>query len=273
MIANQCDIFFSTLQGRMAVTYRPGNPVFLFVHGLGGCRRHFEGAFSSLCGNDFGIISVDLLGFGDSEHFRVLPEKILPIQIRALSELLSAYRVSEITLVLHSLSTALLPAIIKEKSWPKIKRIVFIEGDILKCQLTWSKQLVQMEDRKFIDYIKKFGLNAVQALRLQLRTFHDKKLIESWAACFTTLDIYALKHMAKECFELVDLGIVLDTVNRLDIPCEYLYGEGNHVAKSLPEAIHCSGFHLSPILSSGHYPMLDNPDETYLLIFQNNNNG
>jgi len=269
MKINHRSIFFKSQFGTLSITFRPGTPLFLFIHGLGGCRNHFDDSFVSVYGKCYGILTVDLLGFGDSDHFEKLPKMMLSAQIEALSELMIEMGINEITLVLHSLASALLPAILTCKKWPNLTKLVLIEADLLTSHASWGKKLALMDDITFDNYITRFKLNSTQVMRLQLKGIHSQLQTKAWSNCFQTLDVKALQSMAKDCSRIIQQGRIQVFVNQLTIPIEYIYGSESDVATNILEMTTIFHFLFSPILKAGHYPMLDNPEETYMRIFSN----
>lgn len=259
--------FFSSRYGKIAYWYRPGERLILFAHGLGGCRYHFRHAFTAL--HKQGALAFDQLGFGQSE--RVLPpsECSSHLQVEALCELLAHLEISSIEVVLHSLSSVLLPALLA-KPTIAIKRIFMVEGNLTARDCVWSQSLSNMTDDAFLAYFPRFVSSRKNVLKSQLvAPYPASDVLDDWSSCFSLADPSAIRSLAKEGSEKTLKGFVVDA---LDGDAKTIYIHGDRWLSQQPPGfidglVKSKNIDFFCIERCGHYPMLEKPDTFYQRIF------
>lgn len=108
-----------------------GTSAYVFIHGLGGQKDLFSGAFDHPTAIAKGITCVDLLGYGESDRLNTDLQYWFRLQVEKLKELLLGLGTTRFYLVLHSMATALLPTLVKSKEL-EITTISLLEGNLLK---------------------------------------------------------------------------------------------------------------------------------------------
>ncbi len=72
-------INYNEKQLETSVNYKEsGKEVIVFIHGLGCSKESFDAAFDFPQFNDFSLLAVDLVGFGDSSKPQVLIHSLKP---------------------------------------------------------------------------------------------------------------------------------------------------------------------------------------------------
>ena len=154
------------------------NKTFIFVHGLGlSCT--IWGPLKNLL--NLHHITPDLLGHGKSPRGHSFAS--------LWSHLKSSLHPNDwknSVLILHSMSSALLPEIIADKT--SISAIVLIEGNIIKADAKWSFELSSMSNAVYKEYMIRLRKNSSLVLRSQLYGNYDTKQLDHWSKGFAEVD-------------------------------------------------------------------------------------
>jgi len=230
----------------------------MFVHGLGLSGKIWD----RLARLDLGahILTPDLPGHGSAPRGRYdfaslwgyLESKLAPQSWR------------QTILVLHSMAGALLPYLIGSGIRPQ--GIVLIEGNLIGCDAMWSRQICSYDPSAYRIWLERVRRTASMVLKSQLKTRHNAEDLSRWSDGFTRVDAVALRVIAEQ---LVASSIRRDSVHALERLCIkscYLRGalsDDWEEGRLLPGKI---GVPILDIPRSGHYPMIDNPEETWKAI-------
>lgn len=228
----------------------PNSENFIFIHGLGLSSTIWEPIKPLVKGN---CLCPDLLGHGNS------PSGVYNFE--SLWEYLSAELKyvdwSSTTLIMHSMSSALLPEISKSRIYPK--SICLIEANLILEDAHWSHQICQKSSYDFSSWFSKFKANSELVLGMQLEKSHKKNDLVLWSSGFKQVDKLALRQLAKELLKLSSTKKIISAIRKIDSPTSYFRGsksqpwtEGEQILKKL-------GIPLFVIPNASHYPMLDNP--------------
>jgi len=226
------------------------NRTFIFVHGLGLSCTIWEPLKNLL---NLYHITPDLLGHGKSPRGY------------SFASLWSHLKASlhpddwkNSVLILHSMSSALLPEIIADKT--SISAIVLIEGNIIKADAKWSFELSSMSNAVYKEYLTRIRKNSSLILRRQLYGNYDTKQLDHWSKGFTEVDDISLREIATNLFKRCASGEIIDALKSCDFPVCYLRGglsepwaEGRKLLTDLKVPI-------IDVEKSAHYPMIDNPN-------------
>jgi len=238
----------------------------MFVHGLGNSGPIWD-QMESLH-QDFNILTPDLPGHGSNFRSDNKCDYGFNALWTYISDIISDTRFSETVLILHSMSSGILPEIAKGSNRPK--SVVIVEGNLIEEDAIWSRKIQSMKNNEYIDWIKKFQNNASTVLKSQLVNVHNKEKIDYWSYGFKEVDPLALKTIANEISILTSSGAIVHSLNELSIPIIFLRGsesrpwnEGKRLLKELD-------IPLVFIPSSSHFPMIDNPKAVWTTILNFN---
>lgn len=256
---------FKTQFGTVSAFWRKGDPTYVFVHGLGCMKEHFNDAFDHPGGTDYGLLSVDLLGFGDSDR---LPDDLsytFETQAKALAEVLSQVDSDQITLVLHSMSAGLmteLPSLIGSR----LKAVHLIEGNLRAKDALWSGTLAALSEEENRDFLARVRKTARYVLAKQLNRSHPREVVQEWSQGFTKGDDRAMHETAIQLHGLSTSGAIAKAVGEFDGHAVYVRGvdkrewDGSDFMAKL-------GINVVEISDAGHYVMLDDPTAVYDSVF------
>jgi pimeloyl-ACP methyl ester carboxylesterase len=238
----------------------------MFVHGLG-CSGSIWNQMESLR-QDLNIQTPDLPGHGKSLRSDNKCDYGFNALWAYISDIINDTNFSETVLVLHSMSSGILPEIARGTNRPKA--VAILEGNLIEDDAIWSRKIQLMEDIEYIDWIKKFQNNSSTVLKSLLVNVHDKEKIHYWSYGYKEVDPLALKTIANEIYNLTSSGAIVNALNELSIPIIFLRGskslpwtEGKQVLKKLD-------IPLALIPSSSHFPMIDNPKAVWSAILNFN---
>lgn len=258
---------FVTPWGRISYFARGGSPTYMFIHGLGGDKTLFDEAFRHERGMRFGIISVDLLGFGSSSRLDDGHSYTFSLQAEALRELLTQLNVSECNLVLHSMASGLLPAL-TEFADLRIPSIFLLEGNLVYEDAGWSRSISEMPEGEFGTYFNRVKKTARYVMRQQLKGPHPKEQIERWSKCYQNANARAMREMALETYAATQQGKIANALKGVTARVVYLKGLDENSWSGHDFLIE-NGFELVKLPDAGHYLMLDDPETVYGTIFGN----
>ncbi|KAG9392402.1 Alpha/beta hydrolase family [Carpediemonas membranifera] len=227
------------------------SPLILFVHGLCCSTTIFDDAFTSpSLTPDFSIASLDLPGFGQSEH---LPDPTMAALAGACETAIRHLKQhsSRIHLVAHSMGGAVvlkLPeALLEDRA--TIGSLLIAEGNLVAedCSL-FSRGIAARPEADFIAAYPRF------APKLAAVPYLD-------VAPLTPRTVY---RAAKDLVACSDASpSLLDTLHRLRVPAGYVYGEENG---DMPVLDRLGDIPQFMVCRSGHAMMRDNPAEFYDIV-------
>lgn len=241
--------------------FRFGNPTLIFFHGLCGNKSHFDKSFSYL--KKFGVLTFDLIGFGMNQKKIIIRKSIIKQQAEYVKKTIFNLKSNELVLVFHSLSTVLIPFILKNNTIKKkISKLILIEGDIVKEQLNWVNLLSSMNEKKFNIYIKNFKKNSKMVMLSQLN--NQKNYKDTYSYSFKNFNEILLKKFSRECIKIIHKNKVHLYLKNLKMKKLLIISKKN---KNLYNKKTQNLFdQIKFINNSGHYPMIDNPSQTYNII-------
>lgn len=251
--------------GKISYLYRPGEPNFVFVHGLGGRKEHFRSAFDARSGLGKGVLCLDLMGFGASEHLPDDEEYLLKTQAEAMNGLLVNLGISKINLIVHSMSSGIIPSLL---AWGRVdvSAICLLEGNLIEADAGWSGTLTAMSDDEYEDYMRRVKKTARLVLSRQLVRSHSREQVQEWSGSFQMADERAMRETARHVHQATLGGDIARALADFGGPIIYIRGDAD---RDWPgrETLTSIGAELVVIDDAGHYVMLDAPDEVYEAIF------
>ena len=242
----------------LSTNYREsGSELLFFIHGLGCAKESFDNAwdFSEL--DDFSLMSIDLLGFGNSskpQDFSYSMEE----QAEISRLLINKINPKKVHIVVHSMGGAI-GILLAEKISEKLGTFINIEGNLIDedCGLM-SRKAAGVSYEKFRDFlfpqIKSFAKNAKD---------NGSNLWVKWAEKADDLGFYK---SSQSLVELSDSGKLLKKYK--DIKCKkiYFYGERSPVLNLVSKLQKSDDIKIISVPNSGHFVMNDNPEELYKTV-------
>ncbi len=236
---------------------------YVLVHGLGLSFTIWSRLIPLLegCGE---VIAVDLPGHGMSTSTQYSWDGIWV----AVSGVVDDEEWLETTLVLHSFTASLLLEIIAAKVMPL--KIILVEGIMHSADIYWSNDLATYNDVQFEDWLTRFRNVTEMSLKSQLVLRHSKSNIQKWSESFKIVKGDALRTMAINLKERLNSGDIPDAFNLINTPIFYIRGKRSRLREQRCRLIeNYLNVDCYELLNSGHFPMIDEPDELAALIVAN----
>lgn len=225
-----------------------GRDLLLFIHGLGCSRKAFAAAWAQDSLANFSLLSIDLLGFGDSPKPPEFPYTMEShgLLVAQIIQQFPAYR-------LHFVGNSMGPMIglsMPSDIVASLASFTNIEARLCREDCGVSSEV---ESLSFQEFSTQFWPAFIAKIRNQSQTAYDPEnaLPE------------AFYRGAKSVLQLASSGWALKRFLELSVPKMYVYGDDRKSAnmRVLP---HLQGkVPLKQISCSGHFLMLDNPQEFY----------
>jgi pimeloyl-ACP methyl ester carboxylesterase len=168
------------------------------------------------------------------------------------------------TLVLHSMSSGLLPELVASNTRPAA--LVLIEGNLTGADTKWSREISCQPREQFDQWFARIRKASTLVLRSQLIGSHDPQDLISWGAGFTEVETDALRQIAANLIERSESGAIARALATLDLPTIYLRG---YESRGLDESCALLARLCIPVIKipgAAHYPMIDNPRATWQAI-------
>ncbi len=221
-------------------------PTILFIHGLGCDATHYQAAFQHFLLREYQICVPDLPGYGGNAAVEkpFTLEEIANEFRRRLKNILRA----PLVLVGHSMGGALAQLILREPL-ERVAGFINVEGNLIGADCTFSRKAASVPYAQFVR----------ERLPALLRMYRQHPYGESVQHANPRV---FYQHSA-DLVRLSDSEELLHQFLAMDIPRIYVYGSENKHHPVLPRL---QGIPKLEISRSGHFPMLDNPDEFYTAV-------
>ncbi len=164
------------------------------------------------------------------------------------------------TLLLHSMSGALLPELVR--SGLRLNRLVLIEANLISGDATWSRQIAALSETNYHNYLTRLRNHSRAVIQSQLKSRHTDKDLALWAEGFELVDPCALRELSQDLVMLSDSGAALQALELIDCPVIYLRGALSGEWDTGYALLSKLQIPVVYIPRAGHYPMLDNAQET-----------
>ena len=254
-----------TRTGQIACSHTPGRDAYCLVHGLGGWKEFFADAFGHPTAAELAVVCPDLLGFGSSARLGNGAAYSMALQAEAVVECVASLGFDRACFVLHSISSALLPALLGQRR-ASVESVCLLEGNLVEEDTEWSGKLAAMSDDEFDKYYSWLLQKPHLVLASQLRAGQPRDAVREWAGSFAHADPRALRQTAAEGYSLTVSGEIVQAVRGSKVPIQYIRGRDEREwngAALLAEL----GVSVQYIKGAGHYMMLDQPEATYEIVF------
>jgi pimeloyl-ACP methyl ester carboxylesterase len=253
MSSKLCDlkVDYEGKQYTLSVNLRPdSNNLIVFLHGWGGAKECFSGAFLSEELKEYGICTIDLLGFGTSEKPEDFSYDLLD-QANVIAAAVNSLNAKKVYLVGHSMggSIGLLAA-------PLVKNLmIFInaESNLAPIGSAWDARIAANQPFWL------FRSRTLPLLKSLLR-LHPKQRMRVWAQWFDVASSLALHKSVQSLVNWSDSGKLLPLFIALPHKA-YIYSANGKRRKDVVPKLDASMVYKVP--ASGHAMMTDNPNDFY----------
>ncbi len=226
----------------------------IFFHGLGCSKNNYRYAFDHPGYKNTSILSFDLIGYGDSskpDEFSYTMED----QAEICSELIQKFPNQDLHIAAHSMGGAV-ALLLSDDILSRVKTFANLEGNLISDDCFLSRKVLKF---KFEIFQKRL----LPKIKAGLESNKDQ---------FNDLVRTSEKAFYKSCKSLVhwsDSGKLLEKFKALECPKAYFYGEKNSKTEIFTVLNDIPRIEIS---KSGHFMMMDNPEEFYdkLISFQCN---
>ena len=254
------DIKTITLGKNIDLAYRmrpaKGKDTIVFIHGYGSDKEHFRHAFNSPSLENFTLIALDLIGFGQSKG----PDEFgysMNDQAAVIIELLDKLKIETFHLCGHSMG-GLIVMEIAEIIPRRVLSLINMEGnltleDCFISGLISGSSYEEFSERgrfKLEEDFRNAGIN-------------DPSLSE-YADTFSIASTIALYKSAYHTVEESTKPLV-ERFARIRNAC-YIYGEKNRGKLPGENLLHSAGVPIFYIDNSGHSMATENPEQLYEVI-------
>ena len=251
----QASISWERLYNPLALVIPELNNLIFFIHGLGCAKESFDDVFLFPEFNSFSLLTVDLVGFGNSskpQDFSYSMED----QAKICELLIAKINPTSVHIVGHSMGGAV-GLLLANRISHKLVTFVNVEGNLISedCGLL-SRKTIGIPLEEFIN-------NGFNEIKSNVRNSGDEGSM-LWVKWSEKSDALGFYKSAKSLVEWSDSGKLLEMFKTLEINKAYLHGERNSHLRVLGE-LH--GITKISISNSGHFVMNDNPREFYSELF------
>ncbi|MFC1726053.1 alpha/beta fold hydrolase [candidate division KSB1 bacterium] len=231
----------------------------LFLHGLGDNSDTFRYVLEKSLFKNYSILLVDLIGFGRSDK----PDNFtyeLNIQAEMLQELIKRLNIDELILIGHSFGGTL-GILLSELLQPKVNIFFNCEGVLTERDLTWSRSIFS----KNFDEFKNTGFELFKQKVKSSAEKYPSNIVYLERLKYAVAE--SIYYSTKSMTELIKQKNLFDRFLNLECPKYYIMGENTHKRHNLTEKmLKKTDVQLEYISSSGHFMVLDNPEEFYAKI-------
>lgn len=225
-----------------------GQKLILFIHGLGCTKEAFDFAFFAPELHKYSLLAADLVGFGDSSK----PERFtyrMEDQAAMLKALMEEVGFETVHIVAHSMGGAA-GLLLAEQIQGSVGSFTNVEGNLVgeDCGLL-SRRSTGVSRHDFIHGVFDEIKDSIgRSCRDEVRTWLEKS------------DPLAFYRSAVSLLRWTESGRLLEKFKMLQTRKLYVYGERN---RGLSVLDRLGSIPRAEIPDSGHFIMLDNPEEFY----------
>lgn len=254
MVNPQCElnIDFKGKTYRLSIEQRRGlGDLIVFLHGWGGSKESFAGAFSSEALKDFDICTIDLIGFGNSEKPKDFSYNLLD-QANIVASAVNSLGTKKVFLVGHSMGggIGLLTAPLLKK---RMAAFISAEGNLAP---SGSGQNARAAANQPFWLFRFFTLPLI----ILLLRLHPRRSVQAWAKWFSEASPLALYRSVQSLVVWSDSGKLLPSFKALPNKA-YIYSEKGNRRKDVIPQLDKSTIYEIP--ACGHILMGDNPLDFY----------
>lgn len=243
-------------QVNLSTKFRNSNNELIFlIHGLGSSKESFEHIWDCSLFQDYSILTLDLVGFGNSSKpndFSYTMEE----QAEICKLLLDKFEHPKIHIVAHSMGGAV-GLLLVESLKDRLISFINIEGNLVgeDCRLV-SKRAIgfSLEDfRNTMFHKMKSSCKASEDFSAKL-----------WGEMLENTDPLGFYKSAQSLVKWSESNDLLRMFNNLELKKAYIYGDKNSQMDAIKQLVSIKKISIS---NSGHFVMNENPDEFYRKLY------
>lgn len=242
--------------GRLRYLLREGATPILFLHGLCCGAIYFDQAFRHAALQGYGIVALDLPGFGASQGMP-LSQCGIEGQVDACLAVLRSVGVDRAWVVAHSMASSAAVRLAASTAG-----LVLLEGNLVPENLDFSDRLLAEPAGSFAETYTRIQKLAPSLLKMRTHV-HDAEERARYAATFGQCRADVVKRVAEESNVDTRRGMQMALLQRATA-C-YFVGEENSTLSDIV-ADRVPALRQRDVPRAGHFLMLDNPDATYAMI-------
>ncbi|MHA1187165.1 MAG: alpha/beta fold hydrolase [Candidatus Heimdallarchaeota archaeon] len=230
----------------------------IYIHGLGSSKEDFQDAIEYPELQNYNLLSVDLLGHGDSDKPKNFAYTMAEQAIKLKELIIQLNLDKNIILIAHSMGgpiAILLAELFKEK----IKAIVYAEGNIDLGDCFFSNSIIA--ENSFEEWKNESFQKTVEMLKSLGIDMQNYTMLFEKAGPET---IYFSSH---DLLQISKKDTLIQNLVDLKTPILPIFGEKNKDKFSSEEKL-AKYFQIMYVANSGHSMMIDNPDEFYRIIVE-----
>jgi len=236
-----------------------GGRLVIFLHGLCGSSCHFDQAFTHLALGEWALFAPDLPGFGGSQKVRGQSLNLIVGALRmAIQELTVDARP---WVVAHSMSSSIAARIL---DW--VSGVVLVEGNLIPAHLDFSDRILMDSRVQYRNTHLRMQNAAATVMRYQTG-LKDRSALAHYSQGYGQCAADVVWDTARACNADVRSDRPIQQFATFGRPLICLYGDSGNYPDTLNEVRgRLPGLKLQSIANSKHFPMIDNPEETYALV-------
>ncbi len=242
--------------------HKRGDDAIVFIHGFGSSKEVFVEAFETEKLQSFTMLSMDLIGFGESDK----PPRFsyrMSEQASILKKAIAHLGVDRFHIVAHSMG-GIVGIELAEMMPKQICSFINLEGNLTIEDCTISKQVAEMNEKYFTQ-------RGFEDFRNSIAEESQKPGNESLKDYLKSLSKATPKSLHKSAISTVqesNRGDLLTRFEKLPFYKCYIYGEKNKGVFPAEEKLKQRGIPIFYVVDSGHSMMKENPKEFYELILK-----
>lgn len=246
---------------KVAYKFRRGDSNIVFLHGLSGLKETFDEGFSHDAVRGFGILSLDIPGFGES----TVSDRDYSIEAQAekISRVIRHLKIKDIVLVGHSYAGPICYEIFKLLPGD-IQRIVLAESSI-RPKKSWTTSISSHSLEEYRSIFRETLKCRYKFCRRALVDESEKNtsiLVEGLERTTAEAMYYSARELVEYCYR----GDLAEKLTLLGVPVKYIVGSKNKERLNIdPNLVKLreAGIKIEVVGESGHCMMLDNPHSFY----------
>lgn len=221
----------------------------VFLHGLGCAKESFDDVFKTKLAKQFSILTFDFVGFGASDK----PEGFdytLEDQAQLTLSLIAQFNPDQVTLIGHSMGGAIGTLVARELD--SLSGFINVEGNLVAQDSgIVSRRTAEQSEAVF----EASGFDAF----LKMLESSKEKSFHEWAGWYAASSKSALHRSSHSLVGWSDSGELLEYFNGLHNKA-FIHGDRTDISHLTDRFTDVDVF---SVPHSGHFMMLDNPDEFY----------
>jgi pimeloyl-ACP methyl ester carboxylesterase len=242
---------------KLSVRLRPdssdSNGLIVFIHGWGGAKECFTDAFSSDALGDYGICTIDLLGFGKSEKPEDFSYDLLD-QANIVALAVNSLGAAKVYIVGHSMGGGI--GLLAAPQIQNLAMFINAEGNLAPVgSATDARIAAKQSFRQFTSF--------TLPLLIILLRFHPRRSMRIWAQWFSEASPLALHRSIQSLVRWSDSRKLFPLFESLPRKA-YVYGANGKRKKDIVPRLSKSIAY--EVLSSGHPLMNHNPKGFYAIV-------